>query len=75
MHDAGVLRLRGRWLGRVSRRAGEGGVRELGVLWGGLSDVSSGEYMGLQWCVQAYFPYRGSRRVLQVGAALAFDEG
>lgn len=41
MHDAGVVRLRGRGLGCVSRRAGEGGVRELGVLGGGLCDVSS----------------------------------
>ena len=45
VHDVGVVRLRGRWLGRVSRRAGEGGVRELGVLGGGLRDVSSVEYI------------------------------
>ena len=46
MHDAGVVRLRVRWLGRVSRRAGEGGVGELGLLGGGFRAVSSWTEVG-----------------------------
>jgi hypothetical protein len=51
VHDAGVMRLRARWLGRVSRRAGKGRGVELSALGGGLRAISSGEYIvvGMVW--------------------------
>ena len=50
MHDAGVVRLRVRWLGRVSRRAGGG---EGWVSWGCWAEGSVLFRLGQRWVAGA----------------------